>query len=309
MKPTPKRIARGIVTVLNTPFTDADSIDVAGLRKNALIALDAGVAGYLVPALASEVGSLTEAERRLIVETVVEAAGSRVPVIGGGSAPTQVERMRIASELISLGCDGVLVNMPLGDEDIFERDLAEIAALNPGFVMLQDWDPSGPGLPVPFIARLSERIPEFTWLKIEVIPAGPKYSEVLDATCGRLNVAGGWAVMQMIEGLDRGVHAFMPTGMHRIYTRIFTLYEAGRRDESRELFERILPVLAFTNQRLDISIQFFKRLLHAQGVYATPRVRPPVGDFDSVQARIASELIERVLRIEADLSTPGVSPK
>lgn len=298
MKPTSPKIARGIITVLNTPFTDSDAIDTEGLRKNVLMALDAGVAGFLVPALASEVASLTEAERRQVVETVVRTVDGHVPIIGGSSAATQDQRVRIARELISLGCDGILVNMALSDEDVFERDLTEIAALCPGFIMLQDWDSVGTGIPVSFVARLFERIPEFTGLKIEVIPAGPKYTEVLDATGGKLNVAGGWAVMQMIEALDRGVHAFMPTGMHRIYTRILRLYDSGDREAARELFERVLPVLAFTNQRLDISIQFFKRLLHAQGVYATPRVRPPVGDFDSVQARIAAELIERVTRIE-----------
>lgn len=108
--------------------------------------------------------------------------------------------------------------------------------------------------------------------------------------------------MQMIEALDRGVHAFMPTGMHRIYTEIHRRYASGDRDAARELFERLLPVLAFSNQRLDVSIRFFKRLLHAQGVYATDRVRTEGAKFDRHNERIADELIEKVREIEASLS-------
>lgn len=290
---------RGIITVLNTPFAPDDTLDLPGLRLNVTNAIDAGVAGFLVPALASEVDTLSNDERALLVSTVVETCAGRVPVIGGASAPTQAARMQLARESTNLGCAGILVNMPLTEEALFERDLTELAELGAGLLMLQDWDPVGEGLPVPFITRLFERIPAFTWLKIEVIPAGPKYSAVLDATGGQLHVAGGWAVMQMIEALDRGVHAFMPTGMHRIYTEIYRRYTNDDRDGARALFDQVLPVLAFSNQRLDISIAFFKQLLHAQNVYETSRCRPPVPDLDAAQKRIAAELIARVDEIDA----------
>lgn len=294
---------RGIISVLNTPFAPDDTIDLPGLRLNVKNAIDAGVAGFLVPALASEVDALSNDERALLVSTVVESSVGRVPVIGGASAPTQAARMLLAREAINLGCSGILVNMPLTDESLFERDLQELAELGAGFLMLQDWDPAGDGLPIPFITSLFERITTFTWLKIEVIPAGPKYSAVLDATGGTLHVAGGWAVMQMIEALDRGVHAFMPTGMHRIYTEIYRRYTANDRDGARALFDQVLPVLAFSNQRLDISIAFFKRLLHAQQVYETSRCRPPVPELDAAQLRIADELIARIRAIDAQLGS------
>ena len=292
---------RGIITVLNTPFTVEDAIDVPGLRRNIENAIDAGIAGFLVPALASEVEALSIDERALLISTTIETCAGRVPVIGGTAAPTQSARIELAHEAINLGCTGILVNMPLADEPSFEKDLAELAELGASFVMLQDWDPAGEGLSIPFITRLFDRIPAFSWLKIEVIPAGPKYSAVLDATGGELNVAGGWAVIQMIEALDRGVHAFMPTGMHRIYAEIYRRYAANDRDGAHVLFDRVLPVLAFSNQRLDISIAFFKHLLHAQNIYETSRCRPPVRDLDAAQMRIADELIARIREIDAQL--------
>jgi dihydrodipicolinate synthase/N-acetylneuraminate lyase len=296
---------RGIMTVLNTPFTAEDALELSGLRRNVRAALEAGVAGFLVPAMASEVDRLSAAERRSLVETVLAENAGRVPVIGGASAATAAERLQRCGELIGLGCSGVLVSIPFENEAQYEREVRELNGLSPGFLMLQDWDFRGYGLPVPLIVRLFEEVVSFRCLKVEVVPAGVKYSEVLRATGGRLHVSGGWAVMQMIEALDRGVHAFMPTGMHELYVRIDRLYREGRREQARVLFERLLPVLAFSNQHLDISIRFFKRLAWRQGIYGTPRVREPLLAFDAVHERVADELIERVLELTREVSGAG----
>ncbi|MBX7256453.1 MAG: dihydrodipicolinate synthase family protein [Candidatus Hydrogenedentes bacterium] len=294
---------RGIITVLNTPFTSHDRIDTEGLRKNVSRAIDAGVVGFLVPAMASEVGKLSETEREEMVREVLDECRGRVPVIGGASAADGVARVRAAKALIDLGCDGVLVSIPYEDDVQYTQAVREVADLRPPFLMLQDWDAAGGGVPVRLIARLFEEIDSFRCLKVEVVPAGVKYSAALEATGRRLHVSGGWAVMQIIEALDRGVHAFMPTGMHALYTRIYGLYASGRRDAARALFNRLLPVLAFSNQHLDMSIHFFKRLLHRQGVYATDRVRQPIMPFDAHHARIADELIEYAIALEDEAAS------
>ncbi len=291
----------GIVTVLNTPFTSSGAIDCAGLERNVSDALEAGVSGFLVGGLASEVGELTENERVLILKTVRSLADGRVPVVGGAFGATQQERLAVARRLIDGGCDGIMLSLPFFDESKFESDVCELADLSPSFLMIQDWDPVGAGIPVSSIVKLFEAVPAFTWLKIEVVPAGPKYTEVLEATDGKLHVAGGWAVMQMIEALDRGVQVFMPTAMHRIYTEMHSLYMNGHRERAQRLFNALLPVLAFSNQSLDISIQFFKRLLASQGVFQTDAVRIPCRPLDRVNCRIADELIVRVNEIEASL--------
>lgn len=297
---------RGIITVLNTPFNTDNTLDLSGLARNVENAIQAGVAGFLVPAMASEVGALSEDERCAVVRCTIETARGRVPVIGGASAPDQAARMKAAARLRDLGCAGVLVSMAYTDDATYTRDVEALATLDPGFLMLQDWDASGYGLPVPLILRLFETVPAFKCLKVEVVPAGPKYTEVLQATGGELHVSGGWAVGQIIEGLDRGVHAFMPTGMHPIYTAIYQRYTRGERESARTLFEELLPVLAFSNQHLDISIYFFKRLLHAQGIYATDQVRSPTVTFDTIHQKIADDLIKRVIALEARIAGEGL---
>lgn len=293
---------RGIVTVLNTPFTAANAVDAAALRRHVRVALDAGVAGFLVPGMASEVDKLTLAERDLLVDTVLDEARGRAVVIGGASAATAAERVRLASRLVTAGCDGVLVSIPYENEEQYTRAVCEVAHSAPPFLMLQDWDARGYGVPVPVLVKLFETVEVVRAVKVEVVPAGRKYSELLAATGGRLHVSGGWAVTQMIEALDRGVQAFMPTALHALYVRIYRLHTAGQRQSARELFDKVLPILAFANQHLDVSIHFFKRLLHAQGIYPTPAVRPPILPFDKVHARIADELTARAAALEHETS-------
>ncbi|MCC7208750.1 MAG: dihydrodipicolinate synthase family protein [Anaerolineae bacterium] len=286
---------RGIVTVLNTPFTEDDEVDLDALGAHVEHAIQCGVAGFLVPALASEVYKLSANERMRMVRATLDAAGGRVPVIGGATAGSPDERLAAARELVALGCDAILAAIPYTDAADYTRQVEALARLEPPLLMLQDWDAAGAGLPLALIGDLFERFEAFRSIKIEVVPAGVKYTQALEATGGRLHVAGGWAVTQMIEALDRGVHALMPTGLHPVYVRIFRLYQQGDREGAAALFRRLVPVLAFSNQHLDISIHFFKRLLHRQGIYPTARVRQPITPFDSYHARIADELIDYAL--------------
>ena len=301
MNPAIQRL-NGIVTVVNTPFTTGNAIDLDSLSANVAYALDAGVAGFLIPAQASEVDKLTPQEREALVRRVIDDVAGRVPVIGGASAEEREARVRFAATLVDMGCDGVLVKIPYEDDVQYQTDVLAVAHQKPGFLMLQDQDYGGYGLPVALIARLFEEVDLFQSFKIEVVPAGVKYTEVLAATNGALHVAGGWAVTQMIEALDRGVHAMMPTGMHRVYVRIYDLYQSGQRDQAIDLFNKLAPVLAFSNQQADIALHFFKRLLYRQDVYSTPRVREPVLPFDRYHVRIADELIDYVIDLEHQLA-------
>ncbi|MCE1197359.1 MAG: dihydrodipicolinate synthase family protein [Marinilabiliales bacterium] len=288
----------GIVTVLNTPFGDDLAIDLPSLRKNVRIALEAGVSGFLVSGIAAEADRLSITEKLQIAEAVLEEVNGAVPVIAGAGETELGKNRKLIRYYLRAGCNNILVRIPYLNPEQFSQNFYELAALGPEMIMLQDWDPVGYGLPDELICRLFHEVEAFRCLKIETVPAGVKYSRMLEMTDGKLHVSGGWAVSQMTEALTRGVHAFMPTGMHSIYTTIYARWQRGEKSEAEQLFREILPVLSFSNQHLDISIRFFKQLLHRQGVYQTPLVREPLLPFDKVHREIAFELIEWICRIE-----------
>ena len=293
----------GIVPSLNTPFTADDRIDEPAIGRLVDSCVQAGCGGLLVLAVAGETGSLSADERARVLDAVMARCERHLPVVVGVSAPAfaaSLERARLAA---AAGALAVLWQPPPGlSEDRLETALLELGAAGPGAVMLQDLDWQGPGLPIAAIARLFERVPAFRAIKIETVHAGPKYTAVLEATGGRLHVSGGWAVMQMLEALERGVHAFMPTGMEAVYCAIHRYFMDGRTEAARELFEAALPVLVFANQHIDVSIRFLKHLRVVQGLFSTDRCRPPVTPLDRFQQQSAQRLARHALALEARIA-------
>ena len=178
----------------------------------------------------------------------------------------------MAAAALQTGCDTVLVEIP--QRFHFDRAAAvgfchEVAQAGVPVLVIQDLDWIGPGLEISLIVEMFETLESFKCLKVEVRPAGPKYTQVREATQGKLSIAGGWAADQMIEALDRGVDIFMPTAMTGHYAEIIRDHRAGDREASFPKFRAILPVLAFTRQHLDISIQFYKRLMVHRGIFKT----------------------------------------
>jgi 4-hydroxy-tetrahydrodipicolinate synthase len=94
----------GIVTVLNTPFTQHDDVDYDALKNNVGEALRAGVAGFLVPAMASEAHKLTFIEKLGMVEAVLETVNGQVPVFAGTAANSLTGSKDIMRTYLKIGC-------------------------------------------------------------------------------------------------------------------------------------------------------------------------------------------------------------
>jgi 4-hydroxy-tetrahydrodipicolinate synthase len=92
--------------------------------------------------------------------------------------------------------------------------------------------------------------------------------------------------------------------MVRVYADIQRRHAAGERQEAKDIFHGLLPILAFSNQELATSIAFFKRLLVRKGVFSTDHMRMPGFVWDKYNARIADELIEHYLALESRVSSP-----
>ena len=293
---------RGIVPSMNTPFLLDGAIDVHSVRRSAEAVVQAGVAGMLVLAVAGETASLDQAEKRLVAEAFMRQAGRRIPVIVGCSSARQQDRVALAAMARELGAQAMLCQAPDGlHGEVLVAQMDALARVGPPMLMVQDLDFGGPGLPLSDILLLREKLPAFQCLKIEVALPGPKYSAVLEATQGTLHVSGGWAAAQMMEALHRGVHAFIPTAMDSIYVELFRRFAAGDHTGARDLHAQLAPVLAFSNQHIDMSIRFFKHLRQREGLFSTTVCRAGVSALDLHQMRELEINLERVLALQQSL--------
>jgi 4-hydroxy-tetrahydrodipicolinate synthase len=294
----------GVVAIPQTPFDEDDRIDLGSFARGVADRLAAGVDGLLYPVVASEVSHLTATERQTVTRAILEQASSQVPVIIGASADDAREARSHAEFAIEHGAAGVLVQAPvalLRDEPATLAFFRTVCEAPIDMLMIQDLEWGGPGLPVPTIVRLFEELEPFRCIKVETVPAGSKYSAIIAATDGRLNVSAGWAVPQLIEALDRGIHAVTPGGLHWVIVEVVRRYRAGDRAAARALFDRLLPILGWQNQHIDISNQFLKLLAVRQGIFAGAALRQPVVPFDAYHRRIADELIEEAIVLHEEI--------
>lgn len=275
-------------------------MDYASLRRLVDHTIATGCGGMLGMAVAGEHTTLSFAEKTQMIRTIAETNAKRIPFIVSVTAPDVSETLALTRVARTAQANGVCVQLPPG---LVRREalafLTSVAAQGPNLLMVQDLDWTGNGLDVEDIVYLYENVAAFTWLKLETQKAGPKYSSVLEATNHGINVCGGWAVTQLMDAMARGVQAFVPTGLEAVYVSIFNLFASGDEARARKLFERVLPILNFSNQHMDISIRFFKELRHAEGIFQTSTCRTETAVFDPVQqleAKIAVASAMRLMR-------------
>ena len=102
----------GAMTAMATPFKEDESLDLDGLKRNAEFQIEQGISGLVPLGTTGESPTVTKAERKQIIEAVVETAAGKVPVVvgtGTNSTKTTIEETRQAKEL---GADAALIVNP-----------------------------------------------------------------------------------------------------------------------------------------------------------------------------------------------------
>ncbi len=102
----------GVGTALITPFTKTGAVDEAAVRRLARRQIDLGT-HFLVPCgTTGEVPTLSAAERRRVVEIVVDEAGGTTPVLAGAGGYDTQDVVHAAREMQATGADGLLSVTP-----------------------------------------------------------------------------------------------------------------------------------------------------------------------------------------------------
>ncbi len=102
---------KGSLPALVTPFKDG-KVDLDALKKLVDWHVDQGSHGLVPVGTTGESPTLTHAEHDLVVETVVQAAAGRIPVIAGAGSNNTVETVRLVEAAKKAGADAALVVTP-----------------------------------------------------------------------------------------------------------------------------------------------------------------------------------------------------
>ena len=102
---------KGSLPALVTPFTDGQ-VDVAALKKLVNWHIEQGSHGLVPVGTTGESPTLTHEEHDLVVETVVNEAAGRIPVIAGAGSNNTAETVRLMQAAKAAGADAALVVTP-----------------------------------------------------------------------------------------------------------------------------------------------------------------------------------------------------
>lgn len=283
---------RGVYHILTTPFTTDGEIDEASLRRLVAAVIEMEVDGITALGVAGEAQKLSDAERRRVVEIVIEVSAGRVPIIVGVTRDGTQATIAACREAAQLGAAGLMVAPPTfvqpgpGLSSHF-RAVGESTGLP---LILQDYPPAnGVTLSPEAMAGLVEAVPTITTIKLEDPPTGQRISRTLALVGERASIVGGSGGVYLLHELRAGSTGTM-TGFAypEVLLAIWRCWRDGDRQAAAELYYRYLPLLLFEGQP-KIGLAIRKEILRRRGLIATATVRQPGPSLDG---RTLADLIK-----------------
>jgi 4-hydroxy-tetrahydrodipicolinate synthase len=280
----------GVGTALITPFTKSGALDEAAVTRLARRQIDAGV-HFLVPCgTTGETPTLNAAERRRVVELVLDAAGGRVPVMAGAGGYDTQDVVHLAKEMQGLGVQGLLSVTPYYNkptpEGLYRHFSAVAEATSLPIVLYNVPGRTGCNIDAATLARLAT-IPRVVGVKeasgnitqmVEICRAVPPDFLVLsgdDALTLPLMAIGG-------RGLISVASNSIPAEMAQ-------MVEAAERSDyatARQLHQRLVPLML--GNFVESNPGPVKCSMAAMGlceeVYRLPMVSPRPASQDTIRA-------------------------
>src|SRR5712672_3133339 len=244
--------------------------------------IDAGSHGLCILANFSEQFVLTDAERDLILDAVLNHVAGRVPVIvttTHSAAHSCAERSRRAQQA---GAAMVMVMPPYHGATVrvresaiheFYRTVSDAISIP---IMIQDAPVAGTPMSAAFLAGMARELKNIAYFKIETPQAAAKLRDLI--AVGGDAIEGPWdgeEAITLMADLDAGATGAMtgggyPDGIRQIIDPHF----AGRRDEAMAAYARWLPLINYENRQC--GLQACKVLMKEGGVIGSEAVRHPL---------------------------------
>jgi 4-hydroxy-tetrahydrodipicolinate synthase len=285
---------RGVFPIAQTPFTDANKLDLNALAEQVKFIDRGGVHGFVWPQMASEYSTLSESERTAGAEAIVSTGRQLRPaIVIGVQGPDIASAVRYARHATKIGADAVIAIPPAGGKDAeaaveYYRAIGKATDL-PLFVQ------SVGAMTVELLVRMANEIPTLRYVKDEagrtpLARIGPLRRQSRD----RLKVFTGGHGVTMIDEMRRGSSGSMPAAaLADLYGCVWDWWQAGKRKEAMDLFGK---ALLFVMEVQAYGLQTLKYLLHLRGVFPTYRVRADGGaaPLDESAKQTLGEMLEFV---------------
>jgi 4-hydroxy-tetrahydrodipicolinate synthase len=257
----------GLFAVLPTPMVVGGGLDLESLDRVVDYYLEGGATGLVPVSVAGEGDRLDEAERQCVMRRVVQRARGRVPVVAGILADGVDEALGQVTAAARCGVDGLLVK-PVGHDQ--ESLIGRFRAMGRSArlpIVLLDYPPATPRLPVDLISLLAECVPELAGIKLEEEPTHLKMAALRSLVGQRLRIFGGLSGAHCLSELEHGADGFF-TGCPNPEWLVETMarFRRGDGDGAALAFESLRGVIERERQRPAAMVAQRKAILCELGV-------------------------------------------
>jgi 4-hydroxy-tetrahydrodipicolinate synthase len=296
---------RGSYTVAITPFTeDGSGIDVAGLKKFLDWQIEVGVPGIIMLGTTGEFLTVTDEERRLLVDTTVKHVRGRMKVLIGTMNMHTPRAVRYSREAEEVGADGLMIVPPYyvtpTEDEIFNyyRAISEAVSIpimlyNNPFTTHVDMSPK-------LVGRLTRAFENVRYIKEASMNVGRVF-DIVEETQGVMNVFAG---ERIYESFRLGAVGYVnPYGNYipLASSRIWDLLVDGRLEEAKRiqaLINKIDHTIAEGHPLYGYQC-YSKAIAGALG-YPVGDVRPPLTKFSELSEE-GKRRLKKILGFVAEL--------
>jgi 4-hydroxy-tetrahydrodipicolinate synthase len=286
----------GVLTALATPFTPDGQIDEKALRRLVDRSIDGGVDGVVACGSTGEFAAMSGAERRFVVETVIDQAANRVPVVAQTGAVSTAEAVELSRHAKAAGASVLMVVAPyyepLSLDETVEYLRTVAAAVDIPIMLYNLPVATGVNLDPDTVGRLAREIDNIRYIKdtsADMAQAGQlihRHGDVISTFVGWDSLLLA-AITEGAAGVMAGTANVMPAqlvSVHRALT-------AGDLTRARREWAQLYPLM---NAIMSAPfIPAIKTALNALG-FPAGSPRKPLAALDAATAatisRLAAEL-------------------
>ncbi len=291
---------RGSYTVSVTPFTEGGAeLDLDAQRRFLDWQLENDVPGIIVLGTTGEFLTISDDERRRLVETTVKHVDGRMDVLVGTMNAYTANAVRYSKEAEDLGADGLMIVPPYyytPTEDEIAGYYGAIAnAVSIPIMLYNNPVTSNVDMSANLVARLTAAHDNIRYIK-EASMDVARVFDVVEATNGVMNVFAG---ERIVESFLLGAVGYVnPYGNYipRASARIWDFLVAGRIEDAKKI-QRLITKLdhVIAEGHPTYGHQCYSKALAAAAGCPVGDVRPPLTTF----AALGAEGQRRVAKITA----------
>ena len=291
----------GVLTALATPFTPDGQIDESALRRLVDRSIDGGVDGVVACGSTGEFAAMSGAERRFVVETVIDQTANRAPVVAQTGAVSTAEAVELSRHAEAAGASVLMVVAPyyepLSLDETVEYLRTVAAAVDLPIMLYNLPVATGVNLDPDTVGRLAREIDNIRYIKdtsADMAQAGQlihRHGDVISTFVGWDSLLLA-AITEGAAGVMAGTANVMPAQLVSIHRALI----AGDLNRARREWAQLYPLMdAIMSAPF---IPAIKTALNALGFPAgTPR--KPLAELDAATAATISKLAAELPQFSA----------